>query len=83
MSLGAFDPLPPGDATRRKEAEAAPEHRVAQQAAVAAIGQAALAETSIDALMDPAVQCVADTLRTEFAKVLELAPGGAELLLRA
>lgn len=83
MSLGAFDPLPASDGTRRKEAEAALEQRVAQQAAVAALGQTALVQTSIDTLMHQAVHCVADTLRTEFAKVLQLTPAGGELLLRA
>ena len=71
------------DLTRRKEAAAALEQQVVQQAAVAALGQTALAQTSIDALVNQAVHCVADTLRTEFAKVLQLAPAGGELLLRA
>ena len=48
MSLSAFDPRPADDTTRRKEAEAALEQRVGQQAAVAALSQTALAETSID-----------------------------------
>lgn len=71
------------DVTPRKEAEVALEQRAAQQAAIAALGQTALAETTIDDLMDQVVHCVAQTLRTELAKVLELAPGGGELLLRA
>ena len=75
---------PPGADNRTNPPQKpALDQRVAQQAALAALSQAALAETSIDALMDRVVHCVADTLRTEFAKVLELAPNGGELLLRA
>lgn len=75
---------PPGADNRTNPPQkAALDQRVAQQAALAALSQAALAETSIDALLDRVVHCVADTLRTEFAKVLELAPNGGELLLRA
>lgn len=71
------------DVTRRKEAEAALQQRAAQQAAVAALSKTALAETSLDSLMDEVAHLVAHTLQTEFAKVLELAPDGRGLLLRA
>jgi PAS domain S-box-containing protein len=57
--------------------------RCQQQAVVAAVGQKALAETDIDALMDLVVKQVARTLNIDYCKVLELTPGGEALLLRA
>jgi PAS domain S-box-containing protein len=71
------------DITEQKAAEVALRVREAQQAAVARLGQFALATTSAQAVMDEAVHTVAKTLKVEFAKVLELRPGGQELLLRA
>ncbi|MEK7219977.1 MAG: PAS domain S-box protein, partial [candidate division NC10 bacterium] len=57
--------------------------RVRQQAAVAELGQRALAATDLSTLMNQAVACVAQTLGTEYCKVLELLPDGTALLLRA
>ncbi|MBI3780407.1 MAG: PAS domain S-box protein, partial [candidate division NC10 bacterium] len=54
-----------------------------QQAAVAALGQRALARTDLSILMNDAVALVAHTLDVEFCKVLELLPDGTALLLRA
>jgi PAS domain S-box-containing protein len=63
--------------------EAALRARARQQAAVAALGQRALAGASIDALKTEAVEAVARELDVEYAKVLELTPDGGSLLLRA
>lgn len=57
--------------------------RLRQQAAVAQLGQRALADADLAALMTDAVAVVASTLGIEFATILELLPGGEALLLRA
>ncbi|MFI5395390.1 MAG: PAS domain S-box protein [Candidatus Binatia bacterium] len=54
-----------------------------QQAALADLGQQALAATDLAALMDSAVSLVAETLAVEYCKVLELVPDGSGLRLRA
>jgi K+-sensing histidine kinase KdpD len=50
--------------------------RARQQQAVARLGQRALAETDLQALMDEAVGVVAAVLDVEYSKVLELLPSG-------
>jgi PAS domain S-box-containing protein len=57
--------------------------RTRQQQAVARLGQRALVETDLQALMDEAVGMVAAVLNVEYCEVLELLPNGSELLLRA
>lgn len=57
--------------------------RARQQAAVAELGLRALAGIDLTALLDEAVERVADTLQVEYSKVLELLPDGDALLLRA
>lgn len=57
--------------------------RTRQQAAVAALGNEALAGAAEDVLLADATRRVAETLRVEFSAVLELLPGGSALLLRA
>lgn len=52
------------------------------QSAVARLGQKALLETDIDALMDAAVALVTQTLSIDQCGVLELVPGKNELLPR-
>jgi PAS domain S-box-containing protein len=71
------------DITERKKAENAAQFRVHQQALIARLGQRALASTDLSALMNEAVGVVADTLKVEFCRVLELQPDGKELVLRA
>jgi PAS domain S-box-containing protein len=66
---------------RRREAELTTKTR--QQAVVADLGQRALAEGDLDALMREAVGIVAATLKADFCKVLELLPDGEALRLRA
>ena len=64
------------DITRRKQAEA-------QQAAVADLGQRALAGLGLQALLQDAVAVTADLLEVRYSSVLELLPDGEQLLLRA
>lgn len=71
------------DITLRKRTELELEARLKQQEAIAALGEEALQAPDRQALFDRAVQVLADTLGVEFAKVLELAPDGQSLLLRA
>ncbi len=71
------------DITARKQAEAALQARARQQAAVAELGQRALAGLDLTTLMDEAVSLVARTLEAEYCKVLELLPEGTVLVLRA
>lgn len=71
------------DITERRLARIALQTRARQQAAVAQLGQRALAGIPLQQLMDEAVQVVAQTLGNEYCKVLELMPDGKQLLLRA
>jgi PAS domain S-box-containing protein len=57
--------------------------RAKQQEALAQLGERALAETDIERLLKDVVSTVALTLPVNFVKVLELLPGGNDLLLRA
>ncbi|MEX2546778.1 MAG: ATP-binding protein [Chloroflexota bacterium] len=52
---------------------------VAQQAAIAHIGQSALGAQSVDALFSEACALVSRVLETELVSILELAPDGASL----
>ena len=67
----------------RKHGEQALRTRAAQQAAIAAFGQRAIAAPDLQALMDDAVEMLAATLNVELVKVLELLPDGDELVMRA
>lgn len=78
------------DITELKEAQQAlaeqceqMHERVRRQEAVARLGLSALAGTDLDALILEAVATLAQTLYTEYSKVLELLPNGTGLLLRA
>jgi two-component system CheB/CheR fusion protein len=71
------------DVTRIEEIADRLRIRERQQAAVADLGQRALAGGDVQDLMDTAVQNVALTLDIEYCKVLELLPEGEQLLLRA
>jgi PAS domain S-box-containing protein len=57
--------------------------RAYQQRVVAELGQSALMGTDPSALMDAVVSSVARTLGVEYCKILELLPGGKQVLLRA
>jgi putative phosphoribosyl transferase len=71
------------DVTERALAEAAAALRARQQAAVADLNRHALEGRDLDRLTNDAVTLVAQVLGVEFAKMLELAPMGHELMLRA
>ena len=57
--------------------------RVRQQEATGSLGLAVLSGTDLPALMNQAVNVVAEMLSMEYCKVLELLPDGNRLLLRA
>jgi PAS domain S-box-containing protein len=57
--------------------------RAKQQEALAQLGERALLETDIERLLNEVVATVAVTLPVDFVKVIELLPGGNDLLLRA
>ncbi len=71
------------DITERKRAESEIQAHARQQAAIADLSRLALTEVDLQSLMDEAVETVSRTLEVEYCKVLELLPGGEELLLRA
>ena len=71
------------DITARNAATRDLSERARQHAAIANLGQRALASDDPSGLLNDAVKLVAETLQVEFAKVLELLPGENELLLRA
>ena len=69
--------------TERKKHEKDLARRASQQAAVAELGMRALAEDDLQAVMNEAVTLVVRPLAVEYCELLELLPGGEELLLRA
>jgi len=69
--------------TALKHAEEILEARARQQEAIAHLGQRALSGIAIETLMSEAVAVVAGTLGVEYSVVLELQPGGRELVVRA
>jgi PAS domain S-box-containing protein len=71
------------DITTRKQVEAELATRAQQQAAIARLGQWALAGTNLDILMNEATTLAAQTLSVEYSRVLELLPDRDSLLLRA
>ncbi len=71
------------DVTERVNLENELRNRAKQQEALAQLGERALAEPDLDRLLNDAVSTVAVTLSVDFVKVLELLPGGGDLVLRA
>ncbi|HTN69610.1 MAG TPA: ATP-binding protein [Methylomirabilota bacterium] len=69
--------------SRAQDADSDLETYTRYQEVIAELGQQALGNDEIDGLMDRAIKGVAGALRTDYASVLELLPGGNELLLRA
>ena len=57
--------------------------RLGQQQAVARLGQLALTDVPRQELLDEACRVIAAELPADLAGVLELLPGGAELVMRA
>jgi signal transduction histidine kinase len=70
------------DVTERRRMEGLLRSRNHQQAAVARLGQVALSNRRLDAVLDEAVRETAQALGVEFCKILKLLPDG-RLLLRA
>ncbi len=66
----------------RRRVEAELKTRAKQQAAVAELGQQALAGKQLDRLMNQAVAQIAQILKVEYCKVLELLPDENALLLK-
>jgi PAS domain S-box-containing protein len=71
------------DISERKRAEHALEARAAQQAAVAAFGQRALASSDLGSLFHDAAVLVSETLDAPFSSVIEKRSNGGSLVLRA
>jgi DNA-binding NarL/FixJ family response regulator/signal transduction histidine kinase len=71
------------DITEHKQAEQEITRRTHQQAVVAELGLRALVNDDLQLLMDEAVTLVGHTLDLDHSKIVELLPGGGELLLRA
>jgi len=71
------------DITQPKREQMELETRTRQQAVVAELGLRALANDDLQSLMDDEVASVARTLGVEYVKIVELLPGGEELLMRA
>ncbi|MDF5709437.1 MAG: PAS domain-containing protein [Nostoc sp. S4] len=71
------------DITKCKQAQEALEVHANQQATIAELSQIALAGTDLTALMNLCSSIVAQCLKVEYCKVLELLPNGNALLLRA
>jgi PAS domain S-box-containing protein len=71
------------DVTDQTQAQAELAARERQQAAVAALGQRALADLDVEALMNEAAAAVCETLGVELCKVLELSAEEGALRLRA
>ncbi|MEA5599437.1 PAS domain-containing protein [Rivularia sp. UHCC 0363] len=70
------------DITDRKQAELALQVHANQQALLAELSQAALAQMDLNSLMQQAVNAIALGLEVEYSKILELLPNGNELLVR-
>lgn len=71
------------DITAAKEAEMELAARARQQAAIAYLGQRALASSDFSALLSEAVTLVAKTLEVEYCKILEFLPDTQGLRLRS
>jgi PAS domain S-box-containing protein len=71
------------DVTQRREADRILRVRFQQQAAVAALGQAAVEMSDLEALFDAAVFMVAETLDVPMAQLLELTGNGRRIEARA
>jgi two-component sensor histidine kinase len=71
------------DSAYHRDLESELRSRAKQQEALAQLGERALFESDLERLLNDAVSTVALTLSADFVKILELLPGGNELLLRA
>ena len=71
------------DITERKQLEDSLKVRACQQEIIASLGHEALLCKDLTAFMNEAVKSIANVLDNEYCKVLELLPGGRDMLLRA
>ena len=71
------------DITARKQAEEDVRRLAQLQSAIAGLGQRAIRTESTASLLDEAVSVVARNLDVDLCNVLEMLPGGDELLLRS
>jgi len=71
------------DISARLDAEQTIRHHAMQQGLIAAFGQKALANTDLDELLSQAAVVATAGLQVAFCEVLQLAPDGASLLLKA
>jgi PAS domain S-box-containing protein len=71
------------DITERKHAESEISLLARLQSVVAELGQRALHSDRYESVLEEAVRLVAQTLDVEYCNVMEMLPGGEELLLRA
>lgn len=69
--------------SERKQIEASLHARVTQHTAVAELGDRALNSLDLETLMTESVNYVQKSLDVDFTKVLQLLPGGDELIMRA
>ncbi|HEY9849740.1 MAG TPA: PAS domain S-box protein [Leptolyngbyaceae cyanobacterium] len=67
------------DIDQRKQAEEELKVRARQQETIADLGQQALSGIDLSTLMDKTVRAIAQTLNTEYCKILELLPKTEEL----
>jgi len=70
-------------ANQQRNATDALRSRARQQQAIAMLTDHALQEENLQSIFDRAVDLIAETLDVEYSKILELLPGGKDLLLRA
>ncbi len=70
------------DITDRKHTELELQIRVQQQAAIAHLGQKALAASNLDFIIEIVVHVIVQTLDVPYCKILELLPGGKQFQLR-
>ncbi len=71
------------DITERKKARQILEQQTHLQKALSDLSRQAILEPDLDQFLEYVVRKVAETLEVKFSKVLELQPGGEQLLLRA
>jgi signal transduction histidine kinase len=71
------------DITEQRQAQVSMEERTRQQAAMVALGQLALGETSLDVVMSGAAAAAVKILGAQYANVLELEGGRKRLAVRA
>lgn len=82
--IRGLETLPrPGMGAAREQIERELQARTRQQAAVAELGQRALAGADLTTLLDEAVALVARTIAVDLCALLELLPDGATLRFRA